>query len=68
MSVYVSSRRYFAAVQESLNQSVKKLIAGYHGYAQQVALVNHWLQLVSRRRPMRCVGKSSTTGGFFYFQ
>ena len=38
------------APQESLNQSLKKLIAGYHGYAQQVALVNNWLQLVSRRR------------------
>lgn len=37
----------FPVLQESLNMSVRKLIAGYAGYAQQVAMVNHWLSVVS---------------------
>lgn len=33
--------------QETRNAGVKKLVAGYTGYAQQAALVNHWLNQVS---------------------
>lgn len=35
--------------QESLKQSMKKLVAGYHGYAQQTSLVNSWLRMVRWR-------------------
>lgn len=32
--------------QETRNAGVRKLVAGYTGYAQQAALVNNWLNQV----------------------
>ncbi|CAM9279182.1 unnamed protein product [Scytosiphon promiscuus] len=36
-----------AFVKETKNAGVKKLVAGYKGYAQQASLVNNWLQLAT---------------------
>ncbi|CAM9878462.1 unnamed protein product, partial [Ectocarpus fasciculatus] len=39
-----------AFLKESRNASVRKLIAGYTGYAQQASMVNDWIRVATERK------------------